>query len=53
MPMDSANDETWNRLPGVPNESLPLTSKALMSYPSGRPEFPEPEMIEVEDKGIN
>ena len=50
IPMDSANDETWNRLPGVPNESLPLTSKAMESYPLGKPNFLEPEMIEIEDK---
>ena len=24
IPMGSVNDETWNRLPGVPNESLPI-----------------------------
>ena len=40
IPMSSANDETWNRLPGLPNESLPNVSKAMMSYPSGKPEFP-------------
>ena len=34
IPMDSANDETWNRLP-VPNEPLPIASKAMMSYPLG------------------
>ena len=50
IPMSSANDEAWNRLPGEPNESLPDVSKAMMSYPSRRPEFPEPEMIEIEDK---
>ena len=50
IPMGSVNDETWNRLPGVPNESLPIVSKAMMSYPLGKPNFPEPEMIEIEDK---
>ena len=30
MPMSSVDDETWNRLPGMPNESLPNVSKVLM-----------------------
>ena len=47
IPMSSTNDEAWNRLPGMPNESLPIVSKAMMSYPSRKPEFPEPEMIDV------
>ena len=33
-------DETWNRLP-APNEALPRLSKAKMSYPLGKPNFPE------------
>jgi len=33
-------DETWNRLP-APNEALPNLSKAKMSYPLGKPNFPE------------
>ncbi|MDV6317387.1 hypothetical protein, partial [Idiomarina sp. HP20-50] len=32
IPMDSVNDETWNRLPDEPNGSLPLVSKAWMLY---------------------
>ena len=50
IPMSSANIEAWNRLPGMPNESLPSVSKAMMLYPSGKPEFPEPETIEIEEK---
>ena len=34
IPMSSINNEAWNRLPGMPNESLPNVSKAMMSYPS-------------------
>ena len=57
IPMDSKlsnipNDETWNRLPGEPNESLPLASKAMMSYPLGKPKSLSPEMIEIEDKEL-
>ena len=37
IPMDSANDETWNKLPGEPNEPLPSISKAMMSYPLRKP----------------
>ena len=48
--MSSVNDEAWNRLPDEPNESLPIVSKAKMPHPSRRSEFPEPEMIKVEDK---
>ena len=50
IPMSSINNEAWNRLPGLPNESLPNVSKAMMSYPSRKPEFPEPEMIDVEEE---
>ena len=50
IPLDSVNDETWNRLFGEPNEVLPAASKAMMSYPLGKPNFPEPEVIDIEGK---
>ena len=42
IPMDSKlsnipDDETWNKLPGEPNEPLPSISKAMMSYPLRKP----------------
>ena len=42
IPMDSVNDETWNKLSGEPNEVLPAASKAMMSYPLGKPKSLSP-----------
>ena len=50
LPMSSANNEAWNRLPGIPNESLPNVSEDRMYYPMSKPKFPEPEIIDVEEK---
>ena len=43
-------DENSLNLPGEPDEALPPGSKAMMSYPSRRPESLSPEIIDVEDK---
>ena len=50
LPMSSANNEAWNRLSGMPNEPLPNVSEAMMFYPTSKPKFPEPEIIDVEEK---
>ena len=39
-----------NKLHNDPNDPLPPHSKAMMSYPLGKPNYPEPEIIDVEDK---
>ena len=48
-------DEVDLNLPGDSNETPHQASKAMMSYPLGKVSksfhnFPEPEMIEIEDK---
>ena len=37
IPMESAVNESWNKLPGEPNEPLPPVSKVMMSYPLRKP----------------
>ena len=39
-----------NKLHNDPNDPQPPHSKAMMSYPLGKPNYPEPEIIDVEDK---
>jgi len=49
IPMESADNESWNKLPGEPNEPLPPVSKVMMSYPLGKPSL-SLEVIDVEGK---
>jgi len=50
IPMGSSDIDVRDKLPSDPNGSLSPHSKAMMSYPLGKPKFPEPEVIDVEGK---
>ena len=50
IPMVSSDIDARNKLPSDPDESLSPHSKAMMSYPLGKPKRPEPEIIDVEGK---
>ena len=52
IPMGSSesNDklDARDKLPSDPNESLPPHSKAMMSYPMGKPKYPEGKKLSIE-----